>query len=115
MIKCMFCNEKLLLLGNSSALDILIHDEYKKCSFSYKDVLYKPTIFRYEISNNSITTEYFFYNDICFQFNYTNDDVKLVIDDSVTKMFEASFLRSSFNISLVNNILDKVIENLLFS
>lgn len=115
MIKCMFCNVNLLLLGYSSAFDVLIHNEYEKCSFFYKEMYYKPTIFRSTGSKNYIKTEYFYYDDICFYFYYNDYEIKLIVENNYeNKILETSFLRNSFNFSLVKNILDKIIENLLF-
>lgn len=115
MPKCMFCNVNLLLLGSSSTLDILIHHEYEKCSFFYKEMSYKPTIFRSTGSNDYIKTEYFFYDDFCFYFYYNEYEIKLIVENNYeNKIFETSFLRNSFNFSLAKNALDKIIENLLF-
>lgn len=115
MIKCMFCNEKLLLIGTSSTLNMLVHDGYKKCSLYFREMAYNPNIFYYQHSTKITRSEYFYYNNICFYFDYNDDNIKLIVNnDSEARILEVDFLINFFDMNLINNALNRVIENLLF-
>lgn len=116
MITCMFCNEKLLILSAFSAVNTLIHDKYKACSFNIKDVIYNVEIFQHSYFDKITRSEYFYYNNIRFYFDYNDAYIKLIFDKDTygSKILDVEFLRESFNINFVDKALDRFIDNLIF-
>jgi len=112
----MFCNEKLLLIGTSSTLNMLVHDGYKKCSLYFREMAYNPNIFYYQHSTKITRSEYFYYNNIRFYFDYNDAYIKLIFDKDTygSKILDVEFLRESFNINFVDKALDRFIDNLIF-